>query len=261
MIIKGDMSDYGRICHTIIANGSPANPRGVATHELLNFTLVSKNPRNRIVRDPERKINRKFAAAEFVSLMTGRAEVGFFTRYISSYGKFSSDGEYIDPNIAYGRRLHTDWENLLELLRGEEDTREAVVPIFRDEDYKWNRHYVTTPPCTCMFQFFARNGFLHMTTTMRSNDAYFGLPYDYFCFTMLMEWVAASLGLELGVYTHNVGSMHVYDYDIPKMLKLSKFKENASMEPMSPVPSLSELSQLGDLLAAGNNDWINNNLL
>jgi thymidylate synthase len=46
---------------------------------------------------------------------------------------------------------------------------------------------------------------------MRSNDAYIGLPHDIFCFTMLQEVLARTLGIVLGPYTHFVGSLHLYD--------------------------------------------------
>ncbi len=59
-----------------------------------------------------------------------------------------------------------------------------------------------------------RGSNLHMSVTMRSNDAYMGLPHDVFCFTMLQEMVAKTLGLELGEYYHYVGSMHLYMSDI-----------------------------------------------
>jgi thymidylate synthase len=45
---------------------------------------------------------------------------------------------------------------------------------------------------------------------MRSNDATKGLTHDIFCFTMLQEIVAKRLQLDLGYYTHMVGSLHYY---------------------------------------------------
>jgi thymidylate synthase len=56
-----------------------------------------------------------------------------------------------------------------------------------------------------------RDNRLHMLTSMRSNDAWFGLPHDIFTFTILQELVARSLGLELGEYKHVVGSLHLYE--------------------------------------------------
>lgn len=49
-----------------------------------------------------------------------------------------------------------------------------------------------------------------MSVTLRSNDAYWGLPHDVFCFTMLQEMMARRLGVEIGEYYQYVGSMHVY---------------------------------------------------
>ncbi|MNP18299.1 Thymidylate synthase [compost metagenome] len=46
---------------------------------------------------------------------------------------------------------------------------------------------------------------------MRSNDIYLGMPYDIFSFTMLQEMLALELNVELGSYTHMVGSLHIYE--------------------------------------------------
>jgi hypothetical protein len=62
-----------------------------------------------------------------------------------------------------------------------------------------------------MLQFLIRRNRLHTLTTMRSNDAYIGLPHDIFCFSMLQEVLARTLGVALGQYSHFVGSLHLYD--------------------------------------------------
>jgi thymidylate synthase len=46
---------------------------------------------------------------------------------------------------------------------------------------------------------------------MRSNDVWLGMPYDVFCFTGIQMLMAGTIGCQLGTYTHNVGSMHLYD--------------------------------------------------
>ena len=51
---------------------------------------------------------------------------------------------------------------------------------------------------------------------MRSNDVYRGFPGDVFAFTFLQELVARTLGLEIGTYSHFVGSLHLYDTDEEK---------------------------------------------
>lgn len=52
---------------------------------------------------------------------------------------------------------------------------------------------------------------------MRSNDAYYGLPHDVFCFTMIQEMMARRLQVEIGEYFQYVGSMHVYKSKIDVM--------------------------------------------
>ena len=66
-------------------------------------------------------------------------------------------------------------------------------------------------PCTCSIQFLIRDQKLNMYVSMRSNDAYWGLPHDIFSFTMLQEIIARKLGVDLGQYYHSVGSLHLYD--------------------------------------------------
>lgn len=52
-----------------------------------------------------------------------------------------------------------------------------------------------------------------MMTSMRSNDAYRGLPHDVFAFTWLQEIVARAISHEVGEYHHAVGSLHLYTGD------------------------------------------------
>jgi thymidylate synthase len=52
-----------------------------------------------------------------------------------------------------------------------------------------------------------------MIAAMRSNDVYRGFPHDVFAFTFIQEVMARTLNLEVGNYSHFVGSLHLYDCD------------------------------------------------
>jgi len=52
---------------------------------------------------------------------------------------------------------------------------------------------------------------------MRANDAYRGMVSDVFSFTFLQETMACELGLDLGSYHHHVGSVHIYEPDLPRV--------------------------------------------
>jgi thymidylate synthase len=106
--------------------------------------------------------------------------------------------------------------NVITLLAKKPTSRRAVIQLFNAEDI--DRPHVEVP-CTTTMQFFIRDEKVHMCTTMRSNDAYLGLPHDVFCFTMIQEMIANKLEKGLGEYVHFVGSMHLYTDDIPKLAK------------------------------------------
>jgi thymidylate synthase len=140
---------------------------------------------------------------------------------------------------AYGPRLFNkrgidQFKNVLDLLGRHSSTRRAVIQLFDAEDIAAPHREI---PCTCMLQFMVRDGRLELATSMRSNDAFKGLPHDIFSFTMIQEIVANILGLKLGVYTHFVGSLHLYDSN----LRASKQYLEEGWQPtqfvaMSPMP-------------------------
>ena len=79
------------------------------------------------------------------------------------------------------------------------NTRRAVVNINVP-----NVNVIETKdePCTIALQFLNRDGKLHCTAIMRSNDIWFGTPYDWAFFIELQKVIADKLGLGYGTYTH-----------------------------------------------------------
>lgn len=73
--------------------------------------------------------------------------------------------------------------------------------------------------CTIALQFLIRNNELQMTVYMRSNDVYFGLPYDYIYFVSIGQYIANKLNINFGLYTHHATSLHMYLRDVDKFVK------------------------------------------
>jgi thymidylate synthase len=124
-------------------------------------------------------------------------------------------------------------QNVVRLLRSHPDSRRAVIQLFDAADIE--KHYKEIP-CTCTLQFMVRRRRLRMFTSMRSNDAFLGLPHDVFAFTMLQEIVARTLGLEMGDYKHAVGSLHLYESDRKKAQRLVNEGWQTTKLPMPPMP-------------------------
>lgn len=182
---------------------------GVA-HERRGVLLELRNPRARLSRTETR--GRPFSSlGELLWYLSRNNRLEFIEYYIDRYRKESEDGDTVHGG--YGRRLfahpsHDQVKTLIENLRQKPDTRRAVLQIFEASDTA-RRHKEI--PCTLAMQFALRRGKLDLMVTMRSQDAYLGLPHDVFCFTMLQEIVARSVNAEVGEYKQFVGSLHLYD--------------------------------------------------
>lgn len=184
---------------------SSRGPSSELTGVLIELSL----PRARLSRTETR--GKPFSClGELLWYLTRGNDLDFIKRYIPRYERESEDGLTVEGGygtLLFKQRGHDQFQNVFNLLRDHPASRRAVIQLFSAEDLSRARREV---PCTTSLQFLIRNGCLHMITNMRSNDAYMGLPHDVFCFTMLQELMARSLGCELGTYRHFVGSLHLY---------------------------------------------------
>jgi thymidylate synthase len=179
--------------------------------EIPAATFELANPRARVSRSASR--GRLFSAlGELCWYLSGSNRTENITYYVSYYRKFDEDGVIFG---GYGPRLLSfdgvnQMEYVIRTLRDTPSSRKAVIQLFDHQDVT---QYHADVPCTCMLQYLLRDGRLSAITYMRSNDVFRGLPHDVFCFTMLQELIARSVGAELGLYHHMVGSLHMYDDD------------------------------------------------
>lgn len=153
--------------------------------------------------------------------------------YIPRYAEEDENGIV---HGGYGPRLFS-WDgvnqidNVVRLLKDKPSSRRGVIQLFDRQDLTEVHKDI---PCTCSLQFLIRDSKLQLITYMRSNDAYMGLPHDIFCFTMIQELVAATLGVELGSYFHFVGSLHLYASNeaSAKAFLREGWQSSVSMPPM-----------------------------
>ena len=194
-----------------LLNGGTQNQgtRG-KTLEILGVSLCISKPRARLSRSENR--GKPFSAlGELLWYLSGSDKLEFIEPYMPQYGKEAVDGVI---HGAYGPRLFAmrgevnQIESVTKLLKEKPTSRRAVIQLFNAEDIATEHKEV---PCTTTLQFHLRAARLHLSVTLRSNDAYWGLPHDVFCFTMLQEMMARRLGADLGEYYQYVGSMHIYE--------------------------------------------------
>jgi len=195
----------------ILKQGSTIQSRIGLVKELLGYRATLTNLESTFLLNPRRKLSPKYAAAEVLWYLSGNDNIDMLLAYAPQYEKFAEDGIAFG---AYGARWkrYNQLSLLIDLLREKRTSRQAVITMWQGSDLEAS--YVgghKDIPCTLSLQFLLRNDRLHLITTMRSNDAWLGLPYDIFAFTCLQRLIADALNVGYGTYVHQVGSIHLYE--------------------------------------------------
>jgi thymidylate synthase len=154
-------------------------------------------------------------------LIGGFSDPNWAVRYAPNLERFR------EPNSqrfwgAYGERIGQQLPAVVEKLIQDPYTRQAVITLWRPE--LDNQPGMLDYPCTIAIGFSIAGSTmddLDMRVTMRSNDAWLGLPYDMFQFGQLQQTVANVLGLFPGKYTHTAWSMHLYQDNIEVSYKVT----------------------------------------
>jgi thymidylate synthase len=185
------------------------------TRELNNVKIEIEDVTNSIV--SIRNTSLTYLLGEFLWYFNGSQSMEYITKYSSFWKHISDDG--VTSNSAYGYLLmhkhgFNQIEKVIELLTVDPNSRRAVININVP-----NVHVIETKdePCTIALQFLNRDGKLHCTAIMRSNDIWFGTPYDWAFFIELQKVIADRLGLEYGTYTHFATSFHVYERNMTEI--------------------------------------------
>jgi len=192
-------------------------PRGFPSSERLGVSFTITDAVQRHVALPARRANLIFCFAEALWYLAGTNDLSFISYYAPGIVKYSADGRTLQ-GTAYGPRIFRyprveldQWAGIGTVLREDPDSKRAVIQIFDPAELREPGNIDVA--CTLALQFLIRDGALCTVGFMRANDAFRGMVSDVFSFTMLQETMARQLGLSVGTYHHQVGSLHVYDSD------------------------------------------------
>jgi len=201
----------------ILEGGVEETPRGKLTKELIGLTTKFDMSRP-IITVANRKLGYKFLAAEAWWIIKGSNRVDEIAPYSKMISNFSDDG--LTFRGAYGPQIQDQLPWVAEQLAKDPFTRQAVLSIWRprpgpSKDY----------PCTLGAQWLLREVdkqlYLHCQVTMRSSDAWLGVPYDWFNFSMQTAYLIAYMrtaypgvffrDIHVGTLTFTAGSQHLYE--------------------------------------------------
>lgn len=168
-----------------------------------------------------RKLFPKSAAAEVAWFLMGTRDVAFIRKYAPLWDKFVEPiwekGQTFDGiAAAYGYRWRTHFgrDQLIEAvnaLSADPSDRRCVVvawdPAHDGNGAKGQKNV----PCPMAYTLSVTNGELHSSLLIRSSDVFVGLPYDVMGHAYLMDAIAASLRVKLGVMHITLAHPHLYE--------------------------------------------------
>ena len=188
--------------------GTETSPRGQKVLEIENFQ-TDLYTTDRFTNFGARNMNLQYIKEEFKWYLGADPYDDSICEHATMWKKIQQPDGRFHSNYGqywFGAQAGVQW--VLNSLRADPDSRQAVIPMLNAGHlYKGNTDVV----CTESISFRIRNDLLNMSVNMRSNDAIFGVTNDVPCFSFLHELIARLLDIEVGIYTHKVDSMHVYE--------------------------------------------------
>ena len=217
MLITADSADelFEKVVSALSDN--PVEDSKMA-YELVNANLQLTNPTKNTMCNCIRKMPLRYAIGELLWYNSCNPSWKAIYPYSKFWKGISDNGSTVNSNYGWCIRKKygfDQWEMVKKLLQENTNSRHAIIHI------KEARNLIDNPTkdlnCTIALQFLLRNNKLDLIVTMRSNDIWLGLPYDLFNFTCMQIQMAMELGVEVGTYYHNAGSLHIYKEDVNKL--------------------------------------------
>lgn len=209
--------------------GERVSPRGLPTVEVPDATIVVHDWFDTLPVGIGRGVSLKFAAVEALQLIGEFVDVDLMLAANPNMEQFTNKrangAKYFHGG--YGMRVVQQAARVTERLKLDPDSRQAVAVIWRpDLDLMRmgadDGEPIRDLPCTIGMQFRIRDDKLDVSVVMRSNDVWWGVAYDVFCFTQYAATIAHRLGIEPGRYAHHAFSLHMYERDFDKVSALQK---------------------------------------
>jgi thymidylate synthase len=209
--IEDNRSGYRNLVNFVLMHGIRQPSRNGNTLEVSDMVVELADPTKSLPSGIGRRgYSNALAALEGLQLVAGQTYDDLMVKIAPNTEQFrEDDGKF---HGGYGRRIGEQMQAIVERLRDDHDTRQAVVTI-------WDPALDTEPgkrdyPCTVTFNWRIRDNKLLMTTFMRSQDIHWGWPYDVVMFSCLQLAMASYLGVGVGTYTHHSASFHAYEKDV-----------------------------------------------
>ena len=175
-----------------------------------------QKPCERALFSAARDANPWLSLFEALWMLAGRNDLAWLTQFTPRFAQFSDDGKTLHGAYGYRWRhwagevfVHDQITMIIDLLKREPNTRRAVLMMW-DPILDLNTNHKDLP-CNDLCFFDRRNDQLNMTVCNRSNDIFLGFfGKNYVHFGILQEYLAAHIGIPVGVYRQFSNNFHAY---------------------------------------------------
>ncbi len=179
-------------------------------------TTVYSRPRERVLFGYERNANPFFHFMEGLWMLDGRNDVKGVASYVKRMETYSDDGKILQGAYGHRWRNHFGIDQLLSVIHklqvSPKDRRVVLTMWDPTTDLGIGQRHSKDLPCNTHIYFKIRDNHLLMTVCCRSNDIIWGAyGANVVHMSMLQEFVANALGVEVGNYTQISDSYHAYE--------------------------------------------------
>lgn len=177
------------------------------TKQIFNTLIEIKNPKDNLINTEYRKWNKDYAEYEWQWYLSGNPNAEAISERASIWKTMMDEQGNVNSNYGYQWFRNGQLFRIIDMLKENPTTRKASISLY---DGKEINLYHKDTICTYAINFYITNDKLNMQVMMRSNDLVYGFCNDQYCFSKLQMLVAKELQLEIGIYTHFVCNMHIY---------------------------------------------------
>lgn len=240
---KGQCVPFLDIFYYIHKHGRrTVNRKGQGLYEMRNVTLVL---------DPEastyclgRYPSQEYLEKELDFYASGSRQLEDAVKMSKFWSKCSDDGKTINSNygflLFYDENKHgfTQFEHAINCLRNNPDSKKAVMTLYSKE----HAYISNDNPCTLIINLYIQGDALNMQVIMRSNDLWYGLPYDLPFFRVVHYTALAMLkrtypNLELGYHIHQALNLHFYEWAFDKFRDCERRYDSENLDVAQPLVS------------------------
>ena len=204
-------------------------------------TLVYAKPQERVIFWPERDAHPLFHFAEALWMLAGRNDVFVPGNFVKRMYSYSDDGSTLFGAYGHRWRKHFDYDQLawaIKRLKADPNDRRVVIQMW-DARADPKRADINGKDVCCNTQIYLLNssGRLNMTVTARSIDAIWGgLGANAVHMSMLQEYLAGMIGMEVGQLYHVANNFHAYPDVFEKIRGLQEHAQDGFSEAKKGCP-------------------------